>query len=290
MRLLKIVWFLSIISTTGNAQNLLDSLEEQNKKEPVKVTSTFKSYKLINFETPKLVPKKHLNFIVAHRFGLVSNGVEDLFGLDFANTRLRFVYGLFDKINISFSRSKLAKPIDVTLKYVLANQLKNGFPFTIAANHVLGIDASLKKEIFPKLKFSNRLRSTHQLLVAHKVNESLSLEFIPTIFHDGLVQQQTQDNLQYALGFGGRYLFTKRMGFVVDYGLHLNRAKESPFNNALAVGLEIETGGHVFQLHFSNAQGMFENAFLADATGDWTKGEVFFGFNINRVFDLGKKK
>lgn len=284
-------FFVLLISFSSNAQNgLLDLLEESNSNNTVEVTSVFKSYKLVNFETPKLVPKSHLNFNVSHRFGTIKNGIEDLFGLDYASTRLQFVYGLTDKINISFSRSKFRKTYDFGAKYHIINQQKNGFPFTMAGHHLLGIDTSLKKDILPGLTFSNRLKSTHQLIVASKINEKLSVELIPTILHDGLVEIDEQDNLQYAIGFGGRYLFTKRMGFLVDYGLHLNRASTSPYKNVFSVGYEIETGGHVFQLHFSNAQGMYENAFITQAGGDWSKRDVFLGFNISRIFNLKSKK
>ena len=270
--------------------NLLDMIDDDTDEASTEVSSTFKSYKLVNFETPKLVPKNHLNFIVAHRFGSVKNGIEDLFGLDIASTRLQFVYGLSDKINLSFSRSKFRRTYDFGAKYHIINQKKNGFPFTIAGHHLLGIDTSLDENLLPGIRFANRLRSTHQLIMASKINDKLSVEFVPTILHDGLVQLEEQDNLQYALGFGGRYLFTKRMGIVVDYGLHLNRASTSPYKNVFSIGYEIETGGHVFQLHFSNAQGMYENAFITQAAGDWSKRDFFFGFNINRIFNLKSKK
>ncbi|GGF62616.1 hypothetical protein GCM10011397_02110 [Wenyingzhuangia marina] len=265
-------------------------IDDDTDEASTEVSSTFKSYKLVNFETPKLVPKNHLNFIVAHRFGSVKNGIEDLFGLDIASTRLQFVYGLSDKINLSFSRSKFRRTYDFGAKYHIINQKKNGFPFTIAGHHLLGIDTSLDENLLPGIRFANRLRSTHQLIMASKINDKLSVEFVPTILHDGLVELEEQDNLQYALGFGGRYLFTKRMGIVVDYGLHLNRASTSPYKNVFSIGYEIETGGHVFQLHFSNAQGMYENAFITQAAGDWSKRDFFFGFNINRIFNLKSKK
>lgn len=272
------------------AQNsLLGQLESTNTEVKPLVKSTFKSYKLVNFETTKLVPKNHLNFIVAHRFGTIKNGIEDLFGLDIASTRLQFVYGLTDKINLSFSRSKFERTYDFGGKYLLVNQQVKGFPLSIAGHHTMAINTLLTSAIFPELEFKHRLRSMHQLLIASKINKKLSVEFIPTILHDGLVSLDSQDNWQYALGFGGRYLLTKRMGLIADYGWHLNRASDSPFKNVFSLGWEIETGGHVFQLHFSNAQGMFENAFINQAIGDWSKRDIYFGFNINRVFNLKKK-
>ena len=107
---------------------------------------------------------------------------------------------------------------------------------------------------------------------------------MPTVFHDNYVQVNDQDNTQYALGLGGRYKLTKRWSINVDYGWHLNRSDNSPFKNPLSIGFDLETGGHVFQMHFTNAQGMNTNTFLGQATGDWGDGDFFFGFNLSRVF------
>jgi len=284
------ILFLCFVTTQG--QSLLDELEQESRNEKTNITSTFKSFKLVSFETPKLVPKKHLNFIVAHRFGTIKNGIEDLYGLDFASTRLQFVYGLTPKINLSFARSKFERTYDFGTKYQITTQKQNGFPFTIAGHHLLAINTQLEdqRDVLPGLENKHKLRSSHQLLIASKINKKLSVEIVPTLLHDGLVKYNDQNNWQYALGLGGRYLVTKRMGLIVDYGLHLNRSTstEEIYNNVFSLGLEIETGGHVFQLHFSNAQGMFENAFINQANGDWSERDIFFGFNINRIFKLSK--
>jgi len=289
-----LVLFLTITTLTKvKAQSLLENLEENT---PVitnsYTTSIFKGYKLINFETPKLLAKNHLNLIISHRFGTIKNGISDLYGLDFASTRIQFTYGLSENINISFSRSKFEKTYDFGTKYKIINQQQNGFPFTMAGHHLLAINTQLEeqRDLLPNLKNKNKLRSSHQLLIASKINHKLSIEIIPTLLHDGLVTYSDQNNWQYAVGMGSRYLITKRTGIIIDYGLHLNRSKSSTavFNNPFSLGLEIETGGHVFQLHFSNAQGMFENAFINQASGDWSNGDIFFGFNINRIFNLKK--
>lgn len=289
-----IVFILCIaISTQSFAQDdLLQSLESSTDvSKQTSILSTFKSYKLINFETTKLVPKQHLDFIIAHRFGTVKNGIDDLFGLDQASTRIQFIYGLTKAINISFSRSKFGKTYDLATKYRLKAQQKNGFPFSVVGYNLIAIDTELDKElsVLPKLEFENRLRYANQLIVSHKFSSKLSLEVIPTFFYDGLVRNPKQDNAQFAIGMGGKYQLTKRFGIIMDYGAHLNRASNSGFRDPLSIGVEIETGGHVFQLHFSNAQGMFENAFLANATGDWSDGDFFFGFNLHRDFNFSRK-
>ena len=270
--------------------DLLNQLLEDQGEVKKKVDYTFKSYKLINFETPKLVAKKHLNFTIFHRFGSVSSGIETLYGIDQASTRLQFVYGLTDHINISFSRSKFERSYDFGAKYHITKQKKHGFPFTMAGNHLLVINTEFSKEVFPGLDFTNRLRSTNQLIVASKINDKISIEFLPTVLHDGLVEFKDQSNWQFALGTGARFLLTKRMGIILDYGIHFNRSvlSREKYNNPLSIGFEVETGGHVFQIHLSNSQGMFENAFINQANGDWSQGDVFLGFNINRIFNFQK--
>ena len=123
-----------------------------------------------------------------------------------------------------------------------------------------------------------------QFLIARKLSKKVSLELAPTFFHDNFVLDNNQDNSQFALGFGGRYKLGKRWSLNADYGLHLNRSSTSPFRNPLSIGIDLETGGHVFQMHFSNAQAMNTNGFLGQATGDWSDGDVYFGFNLSRVF------
>jgi len=288
MKFLFLIISLFYLNTLFAQDDLLQSLQSKNTKH--KVSSTFKSIKLINFETTKLVPKKHLNFIIAHRFGSIQNGFEDLFGLDAASTRIQFIYGITDNLNVSFSRSRLNRTYDFATKYRIKTQETNGFPVTINGYHLLAINTALSEDDFSSFSFDNRLGYTSQLIVAHKFSSKASIQVSPTLLYEGLTFTEDEDNLQYAIGFGGRLLFTKRVALIADYGLHLNRASSSRFNNPLALGVEIETGGHVFQLTFSNAQGLFENAFINRAEGSWEDLNIFFGFNLNRTFDLKKRK
>jgi hypothetical protein len=162
--------------------------------------------------------------------------------------------------------------------------MDNGFPFTIVGYHSLLINSALEKDNLPQLEFKHRLGYTTQLLVSRKVSTKLSLELAPTYFHDNYVVIDNQDNSQFAMGFGGRYKLGKRWSLNADYGWHLNRAKNSPFKNPLSFGVDLETGGHVFQMHFTNAQAMNTNGFIGQATGDWSDGNIYFGFNLSRVF------
>lgn len=257
---------------------------DQDSPEDNYATATFKGLKIVNFESTKLTAKKELTLVIAHRFGSIENGFDSFFGLDDASTRFNFIYGLTDGINISVSRSSFQKIYEGAIKYRLVKQRENGSPFTIVGYSSILINTALDKKNLPKLEFKNRIGYTMQMLIARKLSKKLSLELAPTFFHDNYVLDNNQDNSQFALGLGGRYKLGKRWSLNADYGWHLNRSSTSPFKNPLSVGIDLETGGHVFQMHFSNAQGMNTNSFLGQATGDWGDGNIYFGFNLSRVF------
>ncbi len=278
-----IIFIFLVPVITFSQDDLLNEIDSDSKVDQY-VSASFKGLKIVNFESTKLVAKKELNFIVSHRFGSIEDGFETFFGLDNAVTRLQFVYGLTDAINIGFSRSSFLQVYDFTTKYRLIRQQENGFPFTIVGFNALLINTALDKDNLPLLEFKHRLGYTAQLLISRKVNTDLTLQLAPTFFHDNYVAFDPQANSQVALGLGGRYKLGKRWSVNADYGLHLNRADNSPFKNPLSIGFDLETGGHVFQMHFSNAQAMNTNGFLGQATGDWTDGDIYFGFNLSRTF------
>ena len=258
----------------------IDTLSDANES----VVAAFKSLKIVNLESTKLAAKGDLYLVIAHRFGYIDNGFEDFFGLDEANTRIQFVYGLTNGITIHASRSGFQKAYEVATKYRLAAQKKQGFPFEIVGFNSLSINTELEKTTLPKLEFTDRLAYVNQILISRKFNDNLSLEIAPTHFHQNYVANNSQDNSQFALGLGGRYKFSKRWSFNMDYAAHLNRASNSGFKNPLSIGFDLETGGHVFQMHFTNSQAMHESGYLGNTTGSWNDGQIAFGFNLIRVF------
>ena len=273
-----------LISFVINSQNdLLDEINTDSTGTQ-SATAAFKGLKVVNFESTKLVANKDFTFIVSHRFGSIENGIDTFFGLDEAVTRLNFVYGISENINIGVSRSSFLKIFDISTKYRLLRQEENGFPFTIVGYNAILINTALEKDNLPLLEFKHRLGYTVQFLISRKINTDFSVELAPTFFHDNYVVVNEQSNSQFALGLGGRYKLTNRWSFNADYGLHLNRANNSPFKNPLSIGFDLETGGHVFQMHFSNAQAMNTNGFLGQGTGDWSDGDIYFGFNLSRTF------
>jgi hypothetical protein len=283
MKKLNILFLLLPLFVLSQEDDLLKEIDDATVSETYEIAA-FKGLKIVNFESTKMVPQKQLYFVVSHRFGSIKTGIEDFFGLDQAVTRLNFIYGITDGINLGVSRSSFQRTYESSLKLRLLRQKKGGVPFTVVLFNTVLLNTALDEEQLPELKFENRLGYTTQVLISKKLNPNLSLQIAPTYFHDNLVAIDEQENSQYSIGIGGRHKLTKRWSINMDYGLHLNRASNSPFKNPFSIGFDLETGGHVFQLHFTNAQPMNTNTFLGQATGDWSNGDVFFGFNLSRVF------
>lgn len=275
---------ISLISIVNYAQDdLLNTIDKTPQKQ---YEAAFKALKIVNFESTKLVSAKSLHLVIAHRFGSVKNGIDDFFGLDEANTRIHFIYGISDGFNIAISRSSFNKTYDTSLKYRFFTQTDQ-IPVTVVGYSQAAINTLLDEELLSRpVDFDERVSVTQQILISRKFNDALSLQLIPTFFYEGYVDFAPQDNAQFALGVGGRYKLSNRWSINVDYGWHLNRASGSPFKNPLSVGVDIETGGHVFQLHFTNAQPTFESGYLGNAIGDFTDGNFYFGFNLTRVFNF----
>ena len=175
-------------------------------------------------------------------------------------------------------------------------QETDGFPVTIVGYNLITANTALKDDIYPNIEFQDRLTYTSQLLISRKFNDNLSLLLAPTYIHenlatrsyvlqeDGSTKTYDEDNDQFAIGVGGRYKISKRVSINIDYGIHLNRNSNSVYNNPLSIGVDIDTGGHVFQMNFTNAQAMFTEGFITQGQGDWSDGDFFFGFNLIRVF------
>lgn len=277
---------LGLASPACAQEELLKELEEEETSWQYsdEALSTFKSVKLINLETTEMLGKGVFYFGVAHRFGSLQRPLEDFFGLDQALTRLTFSYGIVDNWHVGFSRSTFRKTYDIYSKEVLFKQREQGFPLTIVLHELLSIDTAFNEDNLPGLKFKNRLAAVAQLIVARRFGNRFSGLFNATYLHENTVLYDPQENTQFIAGAGARYRISKRSTLMAEYAAHLNRAEGSPFNDPFSVGWTIETGGHVFQLVLSNAQTMGERGVLAQASGDWGSGDIYFGFNLIRSF------
>jgi hypothetical protein len=271
--------------------SLLGLLGDDNSSD--KVVNAFKSPRVINGHSMEMLDAGALDFRILHRFGKINDGFYNLFGLDNANMRLGFDYGVTSNFTVGIGRTTSKKELDGFLKYRVLWQSTGAKSIPVSVVLVAGATFNGLKDPYADLEvdpnFTRRLAYYTQAIVGRKFNEKLSAQLVPTWLHRNIVENQLVSNDMFALGFGARYKFIKRVALVVDYYYAFNRFPNDPTFNPLSIGFDIETGGHVFQLHFSNAVGMNERAFLTDANGSWLKGDIQFGFNLSRVFQLNEK-
>ena len=285
--------FTCCMAFNGFAQDdLLDMLNEG--EEPVNyATATFKDSRIINVQSNETAAKGVLRFVISHRFGRLSDGAYEWFGLDNATIRLGLDYGITDQIQVGIARSSFEKTYEGNLKVKLLRQSSGGKVVPVSLTWYSGMYINGLRWDEPEREnyFSSRISYAHQLIVTRKFSKSLSLAFMPSYLHDNLVQTAEMNNDQFALGFGGRVKLTNRLSLNAEYHYRLiKRIEENdPFNNSFSIGVDIETGGHVFQLHLTNSRGMFETAFIGETSGQWIDGDIFFGFNISRVFTVGRR-
>jgi hypothetical protein len=280
-------------SQTGYAQDDLLSLVDKNEpKKKERVTNAFKSSRVINGHSIEFLGKGVLDFRILHRFGDVSTGISNLFGLDQASMRIGLDYGLLNNLTIGFGRSNVGKELDGFIKFrpVCQSTGSGSFPFSIALVSGVTLTTQPWADTTRKNYFSSRMAFYNELIIGRKFSERFSLQLSPVFVHRNLVEQAVEENDVYALGIGARFKLSKRIAFVADYHYIAKGLDKDIYKDPLSVGFDIETGGHVFQLHFSNATGMNEKAFITNTTGDWGKGEVRFGFNLSRVFTVGRSR
>ncbi len=283
-----IILLIMLSSIFAKAQDgLLSLLEVDN--EPMYISSTFKGKKVVNGQSVEILSKGVLQFQIQHRFGALNSGFYNLFGLDNSQIRLGFDYGIKDWMSVGVGRSSALKTIDASTKIRLKRQSKGSkeFPFTLVTNSAIYIKqyrwSETKEETF---ELSNQLSFVHQLLIARKINRDLSVQISPTFVHYNLVNY-AEKNDRISLGFGARQKLTNRISVNAEYFMQI---KEKMNNDVLSFGFDIETGGHVFQLHLSNSPAMIEPAFIHETIEDWEDGDIYFGFNISRVFTIKEKK
>ena len=245
------------------------------------VPPAFKGLQIVTAQSTKLAAKGDLYFVVAHRFGDVSEGFDNFFGLDDAATKIGFIYGLSDNLSLSLSRETFMKTYEGAIKYRIIKQSEK-FPVEVVGYHTVALNSELDKDDFPKLEFSNRISYLSQLLISRRFSESFSLQLSPSYVHKNLYMPNTDEKDQMLAGFGGRYKISKRVSINAEY--FVNFSESDVYKNPASLGVDIETGGHVFQLLFSNSQVNSDIGYLTNATGDWGKGNIYFGFNLYRVF------
>ncbi|HVG42649.1 MAG TPA: DUF5777 family beta-barrel protein [Chitinophagaceae bacterium] len=296
--------FCSAINVLAQDSTTTDLLKDIEEAKPTKeyASSAFKSSRVIMSHSIEMLKPGTMDFRILHRFGNVNRGISELFGLDNANgIRLGLDYGVTKDFSVGIGRSSIQKELDGFLKYRIAQQAigDKGLPFSLVVaagstittqklNDFIRINDSTT--IPRKNLFSSRIGYYGQVLIGKRFSNALSIQIMPTFVHQNLVVRRADPNNTYAVGLGSRIKLSKRMAMTVDYYYVLNQLEGRSLHHPLSIGFDIETGGHVFQLHFSNALGMNERVFLTQTTNDWGKGDFGFGFNISRVFQIKKKK
>ncbi|MBN9295747.1 MAG: hypothetical protein J0I41_02000 [Filimonas sp.] len=277
----------SLLAQDSSLLKMLNDSLEANKKPDI-VTGTFKATQIINLPTVESPAKRSLQFIIMHRFGKLNEGGYELFGLDNATIRFGLDYGITDRLAIGIGRSSLDKVYDGSLKYKLIQQKEGGLPFSVSLYELITYFTQRYSDK-PYLTDKYRTSYTSQFLIASKITRCLSLELSPSWTHYNMVGTPDDKNDVFAVSAGGRMKITKRMSINAEYNYLLpNQVVSTNVYNSLSLGLDIETGGHVFQLVFSNSQGMIGPWYLSKTTGRWGSGDIYFGFNISRSFNWKK--
>jgi Membrane bound beta barrel domain (DUF5777) len=300
LRLLSLLFFLFIAlgPICAQEEDLLSLLGDEKSIDYA--TASFKSNRVINGHSIEQTAAGVLDMKISHRFSPVRNGIYDVFGLDGASIRIGLDYGITSKLMVGFGRSSNEKLIDGFIKYKLLRQSSGKRVMPITLNYL--VDAQIRTVKFDEPerdnKFTDRLYYTHQILIGRKMNESLSLQLMPTLIHRNLVPTTEDANDVFALGAAGRIKLTKRLALTAEYYYVPEGQYTQNYANCLSLGLDIETGGHVFQLHFTNSKDMTYKGFITETQEEWFfKGDddrllsgIRFGFNVSRVFTVRKPK
>jgi hypothetical protein len=289
-RILLIILVLISISQIAIAQNI-DLFSEKSSLSGRDITTgIFKSTRVVNGQSIENVGAGVLDFKILHRFGTINQGGYNLFGLDQATMRLGLDYGINSKLMVGLGRSTFEKQYDAFVKYRIIRQQTGDRNIPLSVSYAgTAIYKSLKDAPTTYEPYiSDKFSFAHQILIASKFNDYFSLQFTPTVVHYNMVEHQGTPNDFYSLGTSFRVRVSPRVNITSEYYYRID--KLTGFYNPLTIGVDIETGGHVFQLHVTNSTGMTERTFINETTGSWGKGDLRFGFNISRVFTVRKPK
>jgi hypothetical protein len=299
LMMLALLFFSQLTILAQPGDSLLVKTDEEDllsllggDEEQTYTTATFKTTRIINMHSVENAAAGVMDFRISHRFGFINTGAYDLFGLDQALMRIGLEYGITDRLMVGMGRSNVNKAYDSFLKYKILRQGSGKRNIPISVSYFASAVCNTVKWSDPNRDnyFSSRMQYTHQLLIARKFNSDLSLQLTPTLVHKNLVTTLQDKNDILAMGFGGRYKLTQRFSVNGEYIYVLPNQITSTFYNSLSLGVDIETGGHVFQLHLTNSTSMLEPGFITESVGQWKNGGIHFGFNVSRVFTVKDKR
>lgn len=272
------------------SSSLMAQMQRQRAVKDGPVEDIFRIGSLTGMSTVTTLEARNLNSLIMHNFGLVSSGIEEFYGLDQnAAVRLGFDYGVTDKLTIGIGRTSVEDNVDLRAKYLIIEQLESGkIPVQIAIKGDVGINTQ-KNTQFDDFTFQERLNYFASMMIARKFNKQLSLQIAPMVAHFNTVKIEQAgiipENTHFGLGVGGRYAFDERKAITLEFLPVVGERSPGTFNH-FAIGYEIETGGHVFQMFFMSGKWFTEQHLLARTNTDFFEGDFRLGFNINRVFGL----
>ncbi len=271
-------------------QDIDDLLEESTGNNTEYTYATFKATRIVSGHSVERMPEGQLDFRISHRFGRINSGLYEFLGLDQANIHIGFDYGIADWLMVGIGRGTYEKSYDGLFKFSLLRQSKGERTMPVSVSYLTTASVNtLKWQNEAELPFWDRVSYVHQFLVARKFSERFSLEINPTLVHRNMVATELDPNDILAVGIGSRFKLSNRVSVNAEYYYvipPINNFPSIETFNPLSIGFDIETGGHVFQLFFSNSIAMIEKGFIGETTGDWLNGDIHFGFNISRVFTL----
>jgi hypothetical protein len=285
--------FLSGSILAFSQDDLMNMLDANSDPEINYTSATFKSTRVVNGHSIERMREKQLDFRISHRFGRINTGAYELWGLDQSNVHFSLEYGVNDRIMFGVGRGTYEKTFDGFTKISLLRQSTGAVNMPVSVSLFGSAALNSVKWANPERTnyFSSRMAYSYQVLVGRKFGPRISAQISPTIVHRNLVPTELDPNDSYAVGLGGRLKLTSRLSLNAEYFYVINPLNNYPSSityNPLAIGIDLETGGHVFQLMFTNSLAMVEKGFITETTGRWGKGDIHFGFNISRVFSLKK--
>jgi hypothetical protein len=278
------------IKAIAQPDDLAKLMEEEMAKEPTTdyATATFKTTRLVNGHTSENLAGGVLDMRISHRFGAFNTGINNFFGLDQATMRVALEYGITDWLMVGGGRSTYEKTYDSFLKAKILRQSTGAKKMPISLSYMGSWQTKTVPFSDPNRTnfYTSNFFFVHQLIIARKFNESFSMMIAPTLVHRNLVTFITDPNDLFSIGIGGRMKLTRRTSINVEYYYQLDQTKPQNTTNCLSVGFDIETGGHVFQLTFTNSPTQIERAFIHETVGSWKNGDIIGGFNLSRVFTI----
>jgi hypothetical protein len=284
--------FLSLLFSLSvfSQDDLMEILNKQSAPEINYASATFKSTRILNGHSVERMPSGQLDVRISHRFGRINSGLYEFFGLDQSNIHLSLEYGILDWMMVGIGRGSYEKTVDGFAKFTLFRQSSGArvMPVSVSLMSSIAVNTVKWADLSRANYFSSRLSFVDQVLIARKINQRFSVQITPSFVHRNLVPTEIDPNDLWSLGAGGRVKLSNRISMNAEYFYIINSKTNmsQKIYDPLSIGFDIETGGHVFQLFFTNSVAMIEKGFIGETTGNLRKGDIHFGFNISRVFTL----